>query len=190
MNLKKINWCGLAGGVILLILVALALIYASPWWQISIGEGLGHADISPLSFNLVILGSYIVIPLILFLNLSCQLSFIASAIAIIIYSIAPEKGYSKSLLEFSYKKPLIILIIFLGSMIGITYAVQNVLQISIPLIGTSTVTLSTSDIEIEASIVTRFTWVFWLALTAAILCIAARIYHKRIVSPTPSEIKE
>ncbi|MEM3769794.1 MAG: hypothetical protein QXG76_01230 [Candidatus Bathyarchaeia archaeon] len=189
MNLKKINWFGLAGGIATLTLVALALIYASPWWQLSIGEDLGYAGISPLSFSSTILGSSMGIPLIFFINLSCQLSFIASAIAIIVYSVLPEKNYSKHLLGFAYKKPLITVIIFSVFIIGVSYAVQAMLKINIPINGTSTTTLNLGAIEIIAPITAGFTWVFWLALIAAALCVAAKIYHKKIVQQ-PSKTRK
>jgi len=189
MEFRKINWFGIAGGIITLMLVVLALAYASPWWQLTIAEDLGQANISPLSYNLTILGSQIVIPLIFFLNLACQLSLAASAIAILIYSVIPDKSFSKHLLGFAYKKPLITLIIFLISIFAVTYSVQSILPITIPVTGASTITLEMSDITMEVPITTGFTWVFWLSIIAAILCVVARFYHKKIVSPPPKEKK-
>lgn len=189
MDFKKINWFGLAGGIILLVLVVLALAYASPWWQLSVAEEVGQANISPLSFNVKLLGSQVAVPLMFYLNLACLLSFVASAVAIIIYSIIPQRSFSKHLLGFAYKKPLIALIIFLVSIFIVTSVVQSILQISIPMAGASTITLSVSDITVEIPVTTGFTWVFWLALLAVILCIAARFYHKKIVSPSAPATK-
>jgi len=189
LEFRKINWFGIAGGTITLVLVVLALAYASPWWQLTIAEDLGRANISPLSFNLTILGSQIVIPLIFFLNLACQLSLAASAIAILVYSVIPEKSFSKHLLGFAYKKPLVTLIIFLISIFAVTYSVQSILPINIPVAGASTITLEMSSISMEVPITTGFTWVFWLAIAAAILCVIARFYHKKIASPPPATTK-
>ncbi len=189
MEFKKINWFGIAGGIITLMLVVFALAYASPWWQLTIAEDLGQANISPLSYNLTILGSQIVIPLIFFVNLVCQLSFLASAIAILVYSVIPNKSFSKHLLGFAYKKPLITLIVFLISIFAVTYSVQSILSINIPVAGASTITLEMSDITMEVPITTGFTWVFWLAIIAAILSIVARFYHKKIASLPPTETK-
>jgi hypothetical protein len=190
MNAKKINWFGLAGGVAIIAVVVFSLGYALPWWQLTAGQGntpFAQANVSPLNFGLSFLGTVIAIPLSWFLNLASILSLVASAIAILIYSFTPEKNYSKHLLGFAYKKPLITLILFVGSLIAVTTLAGMFLPFSLPVTGSTTASLDSEGISISIPITTTFTWVFWLAIVAAALCIAARIYHKRIVSiPTPA----
>jgi len=184
--IKKINWLGLAGGVTTLAIVMISFTGASSWWQLAAGQGMIQANISPLSFNSSILGGSFTIPIILFLNLVSQLSLLASAISMLIYSIIPEKGYAKHLLGFAYKKPLIVVIIFLASILIATYFAGMLFNINVPLMGSATLTLSIGEASIEIPVETGFTWVFWLAITASALCLAARFYHKRIVSaPMP-----
>jgi len=176
------NWLGLAGAIATFAVVILSLAFASPWWQLKVGQELGQADISPLNFNVSLLGTSISIPIIWFLNLACQLSLMACAIALLVYSVVPEKKYSKSLLGFAYKKPLIIIIFFLASLFIATNFAGMLLRLNIPIAGSTTITLDVGDATLGIPISTGFTWVFWLAVIAGGLCIAARFYHKRIVS--------
>ena len=200
MGIKRINWLGLAGGVTTLSLVVVALVYASPWWQLAIGEEMGRASTSPLNFNADLFGESIRIPIIQFLNVGSLLSLIACAIAILIYSIVPNKSYSQNLLNFAYKKPLIIVIVFLVVLFIATYVAGTLFHSSIPLMGSAIIKLSFGGVSIAIPITTGFTWTFWLAVVAAGLCIAAKIYHKRIMlvptaktspePPKPPESKE
>jgi len=183
MNFKRINWLGLAGGLATLVLVILSVAYSSPWWQLTIGQELGQIDVSPLNFSLNVLGTPIVIPIIWFFNLACLLSFTACAIAMLIYSVIPQKGYSKNLLDFAYKKPLVVAVTFLVILLVVTYAVGALLQIGIPLSGSANAIREVEDMTVEISITAGFTWVFWLAIIATGLCIAAKFYHKKVTPP-------
>lgn len=184
MNIKKINWFGLTGGLITLVLVVLSLAYASPWWQLTLGQEVGQANISPLNFSLSMLGTPILIPIVWFMNLISLLSLLACAIAILIYSVVPDKTFSKNLLGFAYKKPLIITILFLVLLFVATHFIGSIFHISIPLAGSTNVTLGLEGTSVEIPITTGFTWIFCLAVIAAGLCIAARLYHRRIGAST------
>jgi len=184
MEVKKVNWLGLAGGVTTLALVVLSLAYASPWWQLTVGQEIGQANVSPLNLSFDLLGTSMTTPIIWFLNLSCQLSLIACAIAMLVYSIASDKKYSKNLLNFAYKKPLIIVIVFVVSLFVATYFAGMLLHINVPLAGSTTVTLDVGVATMGIPLATQFTWVFWLAVIATGLCIAAKFYHRKI-APAP-----
>jgi len=186
IDLKRMNWFGLAGGILLLVIVLFSLLYAYPWWQILVGDGAGEAKISPVSYDATIMGNKITTPLIWYLNVTSVLSLVASAIAIIIYSIMPNKSYSKHLLGFAYKKPLIMLVIFVVLLFAATSIANAFIGIAIPVAGASTITLGAGSMMMEAPITTGFTWVFWLAVVAAVLCVAARFYHKRIAQAPPA----
>jgi len=180
MEVKKINWPGLADGLATLALVIFSLSYASPWWHLTVGQQLGEANVSPLNFNFTLFGASMTPPIAWFLNISCQLSLIASAVAMLISSFASNKEYSKNLINFAYKKPLIVIIIFLIFLSIAIYIAGTLLQINVPLSGSTITTLDAGPTTIDVPITTEFTWIFWLAIAAAILCIAAKLYHKKL----------
>jgi hypothetical protein len=179
----KINWFGLAGGITTIAVIIVSLF--SPWWQLTVGENLAKANISPFNTNFDVLGTTFTIPLIWALNVVCLLSLVASGIVMVVYSIIPTKSYSKHLLGFAYKKPLFTLLLFVGVLVALTLLVQALFSFNVPLMGSTTSTLPTAltrDITISVLISAGFQWSFWLAAVAAGLCIAARIYHKRITT--------
>jgi hypothetical protein len=179
----KINWVGLAGGIATIALIIVSLFY--PWWQVTAGEGLVKANVSPLNTSFNFLGTAFTIPLIWALNLASLFSLVASGIAMLVYSIIPTKAYSKHLLGFAYKKPLFALLFFVIVLFALTVIIQAVFSLNIPLIGSATATLPETmayGATVEVLISTGFQWPFWLAAFAAGLCIAARLYHKRIAA--------
>jgi hypothetical protein len=179
----KINWFGLAGGVTTIVLILVSLY--NPWWQLTVGEDLVKANVSPLNTNFDFLGTTFTIPLIWALNIVSILSLVTSGIAILVYSIIPTRSYSKHLLGFAYKKPLFTLLFFVVSLFVLTLLIQALLNFNVPLMGSTTATLPTAltrDITISVLISAGFQWSFWLATVPAGLCIAARIYHKRITT--------
>ena len=180
MEVKKINWLGFAGGLATITLVVISLTYAFPWWHLRVDQQLGEANVSPLNFNLTLFGTSMTPPIAWFLNMSCQLSLIASAVAMLFCSVASDKEYSKNLLNFAYKKPLIVVVIFLSFLFISIYITGTLFHIDVPLTGTTTATLDAGAATVEIPIATEFTWVFWLALAAAVLCIAAKLYHKKL----------
>jgi hypothetical protein len=180
MDLKRMNWFGLVGSIVTFILVVLSVTLASPWWQLTAGQELLQVDYSPLSYSIRFMGSQVSAPIVWFINLAAQLSLLASAIAMLIYSILPNKSYSKSLLNFAYKKPILIVVIFAVSLFAITYIAGMLLSINVPLVGSADITLDFGAAAIELSIMAGFTWVFWLAVVSAGLCFVARLYHRKV----------
>jgi hypothetical protein len=190
----KINWIGLAGGITTVALIIVSLF--NPWWQITAGEDLVKANVSPLNTNFNFLGTTFTVPLIWALTLASLLTLVASGIAMLVYSITPTKAYSKHLLGFAYKKPLFALLLFVIVLYAITVIIQTMFGLNVPLMGSATATLPqtmTYGATIKVLISTGFQWPFWLAAIAAGLCIAARLYHKRIATaqvsvPTKAEL--
>jgi len=179
--LTKFNWFALAGGITTLLLIAVSLVY--PWWQLTVGDDLLTVDASPINMNLGFLDSSFTIPFIWALNMISILSLLASGITMLIYSIIPRKSYSKHLLDFGYKKPLYTILFFAIGLVATTMICQTVLNFSIPLIGSTTSTLSipfVSGMTLTVLLSAGFQWSFLLAAVAAGLCIAARIYHKKV----------
>jgi hypothetical protein len=179
----KINWVGLAGGITTIALIIVSLFY--PWWQVTAGEGLVKANVSPLNTNFNFPGTTFTIPLIWALNLASLFSLVAGGIVMLVYSILPTKAYSRHLLGFAYKKPLFALLFFVIVLLALTVIIQAVFSLYIPLIGSATATLPetmTYGATVEVYISTGFQWPFGLAALAAGLCIAAKLYHKRIAA--------
>jgi len=184
--LTKFNWFGLAGGATTLVVIAVSLVY--PWWQLTVGDDLLKVNASPVNTNFGVLDTSFTIPFILALNIVSLLTLLASGIAMIIYSIIPRKSYSKHLLGFGYKKPLFTVLFFVIGLVVTTVILQAVLSLNVPLMGSTTSTLPipfVSGITLSVLLSAGFQWSFWLAVVAAGLCIAARLYHRK-VAPTPS----
>jgi hypothetical protein len=194
----KINWVGLAGGSLTVVVVALS--FFMPWWFLSADvksadisiEGLLRVGTSPLNTNLSLIGASLTIPLLAALNIVGLLSMLLSGIVMLIYSVLPTKPYAKHLLGFSYKKPLILVISFVAILVAGSLLVQSFAGFSIPLSGSSAPTLPGSiggATNIGILISTGFLLPFWLAIVAAGLCIGARIYHKRLTPTKTIEAK-
>jgi len=68
---------------------------------------------------------------------------------------------------------------FLGGMVGEDVA----MQLNVPYVtGTTTSTIQVGDVAtVTAPITTSLTNIFWVAVVAAALGVAARIYHRRFV---------
>jgi hypothetical protein len=181
--LTKFNWFALAGGVTTILVIAVSLVY--PWWQLTVGDDLMTVKASPVNMNLGFLDTSFTIPFIWALNMVSILSLLASGIAMLIYSIIPRKSYSKHLLGFGYKKPLYTVLFFVIGLVATTVICQAVLSLNIPLMGSTTSTLPipfVSGITLTVLLSAGFQWSFWLAIVAAGLCLAARLYHGKVAA--------
>jgi hypothetical protein len=179
-ELNRVNWFGFAGGITTILVVFVSLWY--PWWQLTIGE-LFEANVSPVNANFGFLGSAFTVPFLWAINLVSLLILVASGTAMLVYSIIPDRSYSKHLLSFAYKKPLFSLLFFVVGLFAVTLIFQAVLSINVPFVGSATATLPQSLIQgvtISLLFSAEFLWPFWLAVAAAGFCLAARLYHKRI----------
>jgi hypothetical protein len=179
--LSQINWFGLAAGILTLIVILVSLYY--PWWQLVIGKDTVKINVSPMNTNFGLLGTHFTIPLIYALNIGSILTFLCSGIIMLIYSISPNKPYAKELLDFSWKKPLYSVITSTLCLTLIILTAQAIFKMNIPLIGTALINLPTEfteGVNISVLATANFQWPLYLALTTAILCIIAKIYHKKL----------
>lgn len=184
----NINWLGLAGAILIILLIAISI--SIPWWQLQVGEELIKANVSPLYTNFDFIGNSFTIPLLLALNITSIILLTAGAITMLIYALKPNLPYAKQLLGFGYKKPLYAVITFTITLIIITLVVKSVWGIDIPLIGKTTTTLPTNltqNTTINVQLQAGFQWPYLIAIVAAILCIAAKLYDKKINPPTPKQ---
>jgi hypothetical protein len=181
--LTKFNWFGLAGGATTIVVIVVSMFY--PWWQLTVGDDLMKINASPVNTNFGFLDTSFTIPFIWALNIVSILSLLASGIVMLIYSLIPRKSYSKHLLGFGYKKPLFTVLFFVIGLVVITVILQAILNLNVPLMGSTTSTLPipfVSGITLSVLLSAGFQWSFWLAVVAAALCIAARLYHKRVAT--------
>jgi hypothetical protein len=180
MDFNRVNWFGVAGGALTLIVIVVS--YYNPWWQLIIGENLMKVNASPMNTNFGLLGNQFTIPLISALNIGSLLTFLFSGTIMLIYSFLPTKPYAKDLLGFAWKKPLWSVIFSFAGLFIIIVIAASLLGIDIPLVGTGTVILPsqfTMGVNISVLVSSAFQWPFYLAITAAVLCIIARIYHRK-----------
>ncbi|MDR2203213.1 MAG: hypothetical protein LBE76_02720 [Nitrososphaerota archaeon] len=139
-----------------------------------------------MNTNFGIFSTQFTIPLIYALNIGSILNFLCSGIIMLIYSINTTKPYAKTLLNFAWKKPLYSVITSTTCIILIIIIAQTLLNMNIPLIGTTTVTLPsyfTEGVNITLTTTSAFQWPLYIAITAATLCIIARIYHEKQQKP-------
>jgi len=195
LHLKKVNWFALVGGALTLVLAVSSLFV--PWWQITIGQTLAKIGISPVNLSTNIVGYSVAIPVIAAIGWMFMIMLVSAGIVLVFYSIFPTKPYSKRLLGFAYKKPLATVIAFtvlmlvitnVGTIFGamISSSSMSGADLNIPWSGTKTLELPSSmaqgmlgGITVTAAV----EWTFWLAVTAAALCLAARLYHRKLDRP-------
>jgi hypothetical protein len=174
---SRINWFGLAAGILTLIMLAISIYL--PWWQLTIGENLIKINASPVYMNFGLLGTQFTIPLIWALNVITILTFTACGVMMLIYSLIPTKPYAKQLLSFAYRKPLYTVVSFAVVLI-IIVLIAGHFGLNLPLNGSATVTLPgswTQGATVSALVSGNFELSFWLAIVAAGLCFTARLFH-------------
>ncbi|MEM3010475.1 MAG: hypothetical protein QXE76_01530 [Candidatus Bathyarchaeia archaeon] len=185
MNIKRMNWLGIASAVTATILLVVSVAYATPWWQLSIAQGMGQINLSPLDYRAQLLGVPIEIPILWFVNLSAKLLLLSAIITLLLYSIVPNGKYAKNLLNYSYKRPLVLVIGLIVVVVILTFLANVLLPIDldVPISGAATATITVENASINVPVTTGFTWAFWLAIITAALAIGAKIYHHKILVP-------
>lgn len=181
---RVVNWYGFAAGVLTVVVLVISLFI--PWWQLTVGDNLMKVNASPVNTNFGLFGTNFTLPLLYALNIVSVLTFSTSGLIMLFYSLNPTKAYAKQLLGFSYKKPLFSLVTFLSSLLIIT-SIASLLNINIPLLGSSTMTVPASvalGVQINASVSGSFQLPFYLAIATAVLCIVARLRHKKVIAKT------
>jgi hypothetical protein len=189
--MRKINALALIAGITTLVLIAAS--YFIPWWQLTVGNpALATVNFSPLNLNFELFNNLLTIPLILALNISCLLALLAGGLILIIYSVVPTKPYASKLIGYAYKPPLLAVVLFVIEVVGLTLSVKAFTGFNFPLIGAGTVGLpaglAPGGISVSVNVSAAFLWPFYLAIAVTVLCVAARIYHRKITKVAPSQI--
>jgi hypothetical protein len=187
---KQRNYVALAAGILSLVLIAVS--FFVPWWQFKVGNPvLATVNFSPVNFNFSFFNTLLTVPLIWALNIASLLTLLAGGIALLIYSAFPTKSYAKPLLGFGYKKPLYAVILFIIELVVLFSSAIVLTGVSFPLVGSSALKLPSSiapgGLSISVDISAAFGWTFYLALVVAALCIAARIYHRKVEKLTSAK---
>ena len=106
MMVRKINWFGMAAGIITLIVLVIS--FYIPWWQLTIGQNLIKVNASPVNTNFGLFGgAQFTIPLIWALNIISILTFTACGLVMLIYSVNPTKSYSKHRARLPLQKAIV-----------------------------------------------------------------------------------
>jgi hypothetical protein len=181
--MQKINIVALVAGISTLLLIAVSIFV--PWWQFTVGSPtIGAVNVSPVNLNLDLLGNAITIPIVYALNIAAALSLASGGIVMLIYSVRPDRSYSNKLLGFGYKKPLYAVIFFVIGLFAMGYLAQKFSGFAFPLIGAGTLSLPGSmapdGTTISVAVSAGFVWPFYFAVVVAGLCLAARLYHRKI----------
>ncbi|MCW4025746.1 MAG: hypothetical protein NWF01_12070 [Candidatus Bathyarchaeota archaeon] len=178
---NKINFIGLAAGIAMLLLLAIS--YYVPWWVISIGT-VAQINLSPVNFSMALFGETLNQPLIWAMNMIGILTLLSAGIIMIIYSILPNKPYSKKLLGYGYSKPVFIVGMFIAELAIMYFSVKALTGFDFPVIGSSTLQMSVSNVSISVTANSSLLWPVYFAIAVAILCVAARVYHRKVAQPT------
>ena len=187
---SKVNWFGVAGGVSVFCLIVVS--FFVPWWQLVVGDNLMTTSVSPLNTNFNLFGNAVSVPLVVALNIAGLISLSAGGILMLVYSVRPLGVHSSRLLGFSYKKPLYSVVFFLAGLIVTVAVVGSLFSISVPLFGSQISTLPaeyTEGVTLRILMNAGFQWPFLLAITAAGLCIGAKVYHQKVIEPKPKKRK-
>ena len=202
LNTENVNWFALVGGALTLVLTVASMFV--PWWQITVGKTLATVRFSPVSLSMNIIGYNAALPIITAISWMFIILLTSAGIILVIYSLNPTKPYSKRLLSFAYKKPLgtviafavlILLVTNAGSILGIMLGPSRTsgADLNIPWTGSKTLRLPSSlsqGMLQGIAISTELEWTFWLAVTVAALCIAAKLYHKKFDKLTDENFKQ
>ncbi len=183
--MQKINFIALAAGISTLLLIAISELV--PWWQFTaLNLANVQVNFSPVNFNLVVSGSAIAIPLVSAVNIACLLLLLAGGLTLTIYAVKPTEPYSKRLLNYGYKIPLMVLVSFIAEVVSVPLIMQSVVGINLPLNGAATISLpqqfTSSSSPVSLNVSAAFNWPFYFAIIVAVLSVIAKIYHRKIGS--------
>ena len=180
MRLRTINWFGIICAASLALLLFLSVAFRAPWWRLTIADGLGSVELSPMDADIRLLGQTVEVPILWYLNLGTKVTILLVAAMLFFSSLKIDGARSRRLMELSYKKPLYIVLglIAIGALSKLL--IGSLLPFDVPFVGTSTVVINARGATISVPVTATFTWVFGLAVIAAVLSLSARLYHSRV----------
>lgn len=188
---KRVNWIGVAAGVLMLVLPLLPW----AWWSASVGSGAANVGISPFHVTVSGFGEEFSLPIIWYAVLGSKLVVLAGGLLMIVGSTLTERPWSKSLIKFGSTKVLWAILVLVASILVLSVIANNFLDLGLPyLSGSRTISFSgevgplemPEGVSISIPLVIGFSKAFLLALFTAGLAIAARIFNGRLTSAGPN----
>jgi hypothetical protein len=185
------NYIALAAGILTLVLVVVSVFV--PWWQFTVGDpAIAQVGLSPVTYNIALFGTILTMPLVYALTLGSMLTLIAGGVIMLIYAVIPNKSYSKQLLGFGYKKPLYAVILFSIALLALYFSATYLGGMNVPISGSGTMGLpkAIGDVGVGVSVKVHssLNWPFYLAIVVAVLCIAARLSHKKAEAKPATQV--
>jgi|WetSurMetagenome_2_1015567.scaffolds.fasta_scaffold44560_2 hypothetical protein len=189
----QFNILALTASILTFVLIAASVFV--PWWQLIVGNpAIATVNFSPVNFNFALFNTLLTVPIIWALNLACLLMLLAGGIGLLVYSIKPTKSYSKTVLGFGYKKPLYAFILFIFELLILYFSASMFTGASFPLVGSSAVVLPSAlipgGISISIDVSAAFGWTFYLSIVVVVLCLAVRVFHKRITDSLTATVNQ
>jgi hypothetical protein len=179
----KINPLALIAGISTLLLIVISLFV--PWWHFTAGNpAVAAVNVSPVYVDLSLFGEPVVSPLVWALAIGGALTLACGGIVMLVYALRPNRSYSKKLLGFGYTKPLYAVVIFAAALLSLNLGLQSFAGVSFPIQGSGTLMLPEGILpeaaNLSVNVSAGFGWAFYFAIAVAALCIAARVYHRKI----------
>ncbi|MEM4699863.1 MAG: hypothetical protein QXT74_02795 [Candidatus Nezhaarchaeales archaeon] len=199
---RRLNPIGLVAAGLML---ALAASKEAPWWVLSVGE-VAAFQVSPFKVSLEVLGCDVVPSVVDYLTLGAWLSVLVGAVLMAAGSLS-RRGWSKALLSFGLSKiawglSAVIIVAALPYLLAssplrdllLSYAASllgaRVLSAEGPLlVGEGALRLAVAGLTVTLPLRAYVTQYFYAASACLCLCIAARLYQRRVVAIEGAELQ-
>lgn len=194
MKISEVNWFGLVAGALMIILP-----FLGPWWNASVGTGAMELAMSPFDYRISLLEQPISSTLVGYFLLAAKISIIIGGSLMILGSVGAKRWWGRRLVRFGAMRVFWMVIGLMALLLVGAFLMNSVLpsllgqmggegvemQLNVPYVtGTTTSTIQMGDAgTLTAPITTSLTGIFWVAVVVAALGFAARIYHRRFVTP-------
>jgi hypothetical protein len=161
----------------------------NPWWTVYGGIGDEHtfsAKVSPFNISVEVLGKPVIVPMLFYLTMAARLSILLAAATTLSGSLLIKKPWSKPLISL---RGLLLPVLFLAGLFVTLNLASSYANVSIPLIGRSTIKYIINygglRIGTETAVEAALTQEYWIALTAGILSALAKAVPGRIAGDQP-----
>ncbi len=188
-QLSLINWFGIAGGCLMLILP-----FVGAWWRFGAGTGVLELSLSPFYYSFTAVGESLSSQLVNYVILGAKLVAIIGGVFMITGSVASSRWWGRKLLKWGSLKVLWLLVSLLAViLIGTIFANEFLpsllsqasgggVSLNLPYlwgVGQAEIQMG-EGAKLTAPLTAEFTPTFLLAIATVDLGIGARIYNGRI----------